>query len=324
MASGTSKGRHLALIHGDDAFLVEQAAQSLIQGWRSALVSEFGYERLDWLRLDSEALAQALGQEPFLDPYRVVHVTNLAPQRSRGPVKALVALLPRLDSSVRLLLTASGQLERGHPLLGLFADTGTVSLFPRLKPSQLRDWAWRRAQELGMRLNPQSMAVLLASTPGDLRMIDGELLKLSVLASSGAELTAAVVADLLAGGREEDVFGLEDEFLPRPTAGAWRLLDELLSSSSSATGLAYRMARRCSWLLEIRGLLSRGYGLEQIQAELGGHPFRVSKAVAQARTVPDARLEFTLGRLLDYEWQVKSGQVDAEWGLRRLMAVLAL
>jgi DNA polymerase III delta subunit len=52
------------------------------------------------------------------------------------------------------------------------------------------------------------------------------------------------------------------------------------------------------------------------------HPFVVQKAFDVARSTTPDRLESGLRVLLDYEWEVKSGQIDAEAGLLAVLAKL--
>jgi DNA polymerase III delta subunit len=52
------------------------------------------------------------------------------------------------------------------------------------------------------------------------------------------------------------------------------------------------------------------------------HPFVVQKAYEAARDTTVERLEAGLNALLTYEWEVKSGQIDAEWGLQAALAKL--
>ncbi len=52
------------------------------------------------------------------------------------------------------------------------------------------------------------------------------------------------------------------------------------------------------------------------------HPFVVQKAYDAARSVSAAQLEDGLHVFLDYEWEVKSGQIDSELGLSTALARL--
>jgi len=125
----------------------------------------------------------------------------------------------------------------------------------------------------------------------------------------------------VAGGRPEEIFRLTDHLLPRPDAEAWRVLRDLLVREQPTT-IAYRLARHLALVLEVRTRQDRGEALAQAQAAMREHPFVVQKAFDAARSVTPDQLEAGLRALLDYEWEVKSGQIDAEAGLLAVLAKL--
>ncbi|MGH7902944.1 MAG: DNA polymerase III subunit delta [Candidatus Dormibacteraceae bacterium] len=306
------------LLHGEESFLVDEQAARLLRGWRAELVSDFGFEAVETSRLTPGALRDALMQAPFLDPYRIVAVRWIAPNRAEG----LAAAFDQLPDTTRVVLTVNGRLGPGNRLARRIADlaTGQVKEFPRLRARGLSDWAAERAREAG--LPPSVAAAVVRVTPPDLGVIASELGKLAGYQATGGRLTGAVLDELLAGGREEDLFRLSDNVLPRPSAAAWRIARSLLDSGTSPTTIAYRLARHLSLVLEVRTRQERGEPLAAVQADMREHPFVVQKAYESAARVPAEDLERGLQTLLQYEWEVKSGQIDAEAGLEVALAKL--
>jgi DNA polymerase III delta subunit len=151
--------------------------------------------------------------------------------------------------------------------------------------------------------------------------MDSELQKLAAYRASGHQLDQKAVLELLAGGRPQDIFRLTDHLLPRPDAEAWRVLRDLLDREQP-TVIAYRLARHLALVLEVRTRQDRGETVSQAQAAMREHPFVVQKAFDSARSTTPDRLEAGLRVLLDYEWEVKSGQIDSEAGLVAVLAKL--
>ena len=306
------------LLHGEESFLVEEEAKRVLDAWRTELVSDFGYEALDPGGLSPAKLRDAVRQLPFLDPYRIVAVRSLAVRRAEG----LAAGLQEIPDTTRVLLTVSGRVGAGNALAKavVAAERGALREFPRLKGRALSDWASDRARAVGV---PPSIAPLvLRSSPADLGIIDSELRKLSAYHASGFPLDRDAIAALLAGGHEEEVFRLTDNLLPRPSGDAFRVARSLVQGGESPTTLAYRVSRQLAMVLAVRARRDRGESLAEIQAAMSEHPFRVQKAFEAAGSIDSARLEEGLKALLAYEWEVKSGQVDAELGLDGVLARL--
>jgi len=210
-------------------------------------------------------------------------------------------------------LAASSKLVKAVNAL----EAGQARELSPLKGRALTDWGHQRARDLEL---PASVAVaVIRASPPDLGILDSELRKLAAYRAGGGELDPDTVAELLAGGRPEEIFKLTDHLLPRPTAQAWRTLDQLLEREQP-TVLAYRLSRHLALVLEVKTRQDRGESLSSIQGSMREHSFVVQKAYEAARSTDAERLEAGLRALLDYEWEVKSGQIDAELGLQVALA----
>jgi DNA polymerase-3 subunit delta len=317
---GTSKraAAGALLLHGEERFLVDERARATLDDWKVNLVSDFGLEVMEGAGLTPARLQDAVLQAPFLDPYRVVHVRMLPAGRAESQAGAVAEIPP----TTRLLVTVAGRLSPGNKLVkAIAAAGGSVEEMQPLKGRALGDWAARRAVDKHG-LTPAIAAQAVRVTPPDLSVIDSELTKLAAYKASGSKLTPEVVTQLLAGGREDEIFRLTDNLLPRPTPQAMEIARGLTRGGMQPTSVAYRMARHIALVLQVRAKQERGETLQQIQDDMTEHRFVVQKAYdAASQSNPD-RLETALKAIRDYEWEVKSGQIDAELGLDVLLTRL--
>jgi DNA polymerase III subunit delta len=316
MAKPASRATIL-LLHGEERFLVEEKASATLEAWRSELVSDFGFDRLEGQGLNAARLQDSVLQAPFLDPYRVVAATMVPAARA----EALAPALEEVPNTTRLLITIAGRLGGGNRLAKtVTAAGGKVEEMLHLKGRALSEWAARRATEHG--LTPALAAQVVRVTPPDLRVIDSEFSKLAAYKASGSKLTAEVVTELLAGGREDEIFKLTDNLLPHPTPEALKIARGLSRGGMQPTSVAYRMARHVALVLEVRARQDRGESLSDVKAQMAEHPFVVQKAFETARDADQDQLEAALRAIRDYEWEVKSGQIDPELGLDVLLTRL--
>ena len=316
MAKPTSPATIL-LLHGEERFLVEEKARTTIEAWRSELISDFGFDRLEGQGLNAARLQDSVLQAPFLDPYRVVAVTMVPAARAEGLAPALI----EVPASTKLLITIAGRLGGGNRLAKtVTAAGGKVEEMLHLKGRALSEWTAKRATDHG--LTTAIAAQVVRVTPPDLKVIDSELGKLAAYKASGSKLTADVVSELLAGGREDEIFKLTDNLLPHPTPEALKIARGLSSSGMQPTSVAWRMARHVALVLEVRARQDRGESLSDVKSQMAEHPFVVQKAFETARDADPDRLEAALRAIRDYEWEVKSGQIDPELGLDVLLTRL--
>jgi DNA polymerase-3 subunit delta len=263
-------------------------------------------------------LQDAVLQAPFLDPHRVVFVRMVPANRAEGLAPAVQHIPP----TTRLLITVAGRLGSTNKLAkAMTAGGGAVEESQHLKGRALSEWAARRAQEKHG-LTAAMAAQVVRVSPPDLSVIDSELKKLAAYKATGEKLTTEVVMELLAGGREDEIFRLTDNLLPRPTPHALEIARNLTRSGLQPTSIAYRMARHYALVLEVKARQERGESLQQAQEEIPEHRFVVQKAFDAAQNANGNRLEKALQQIRDYEWEVKSGQVDADLGLDVLLTRL--
>jgi len=306
------------LLHGDERFLIVEAAKTTLDAWRHDLVSDFGFETLEGAGLTPARLQDSILQGPFLDPYRVVHARMIPANRAESMTPALA----EIPTTTRLLITIAGRLGPGNKLVKAIASAGGTSQeMQHLKGRALGDWTARRATETHG-LTPAIAAQVVRVTPPDLSIIDSELSKLAAYRASGSKLTNEAVTELLAGGREDEIFKLTDNLLPRPTPQAMQIARNLTRGGLQPTSVAYRMARHVALVLEVRARQDRGESLQQVQDSMSEHRFVIQKAFEVAQDADPDRLENALKAIRDYEWEVKSGQVDAELGLDVLLTRL--
>ena len=319
MPRATSRaGATALLVHGDERFLVDEKARATLDEWGTELVSDFGLDTVEGAGLSGARLQDAVLQAPFLDPYRVVFARMIPANRAESLAPAVAEIPP----TTRLLLTIAGRISATNKLAkAISAAGGQVEEMQHLKGRALNDWASKRAVERHG-LTPAMAAQVVRVSPPELSIIDSELTKLAAYKASGAKLTSEVVAELLAGGREDEIFRLTDNLLPHPTAHALDIARNLTRGGMQPTSVAYRMARHIALVLEVKARQERGEALQQVQDDMAEHRFVIQKAFDAAQQANPDRLEQALKQIRDYEWEVKSGQVDAELGLEVLLTQL--
>src|SRR3989475_12447821 len=150
----------ILLLQGEERVLVDDKAGTTLEAWRSELVSDFGFDRLEGQGLSAARLQDSVLQAPFLDPFRVVAVTMVPAARAEGLASALV----EVPTSTKLLITVAGRLGGGNRLAkSVAAAGGKVEEMLHLKGRALSEWAARRATDHGLWSAPPAHGV--AGTP---------------------------------------------------------------------------------------------------------------------------------------------------------------
>ncbi len=335
------------VFHGEDEF---GCAEELNRFRGELAGGEAGMADLNTTVLDGKGLT--LGElrhvcdaMPFLADRRLVIVHGLlsrlaSGQRAKEPAAAtagaptfsdaflqdLVAYLPALPPTTRLVFVEDKVLPASHPILKLAEAEGKKKrafskLFNRPKERDLPGWILQRAEAKGGDISREATRVLVALVGDDLRLLDQEIDKL-LLYADGRQVNTQDVQALVSRAREMSIFDLVDCVGRRQADRALRLLHHLLDDGAAPLYLLTMLARQVRILIQVKELRSQGLTQREIASRLKLHPYVVEKGWAQAQNFEMAQLEVAHQRLVETDWAIKTGQIEELLALDMLVVSL--
>jgi DNA polymerase-3 subunit delta len=138
-----------------------------------------------------------------------------------------------------------------------------------LSPDLLRRWVTARAEKVGIALEADAGEHLITAVGSDLGALATELDKLGAAAPEGANVTLALVSQLVGIRRGETLSDWVDAVLRRDTVGACALLD-LVLSQPGVTGVRMATALGTAFL---------GTRLARALADTGTSPREISNRI---------------------------------------------
>lgn len=243
----------------------------------------------------------------------------------RSPREIMEAYARQPESSATLVLRAEqwrgGNLEKAITLAG-----GVVHKCEPMGEAQASAWAVQHAKSLGATISPQTAEVLVELLGAELGRIASELQKLSIAAGGqGAEISGALVRQLVGASREEDAWSIQSVLLTGDVKASLENLHSRLDVSRVGPvviSLAYLdLARKLDGAA--RGLISKENPFAmRTRLRLWGLSEPAILAVAGRMGVQrTARL---LAAATDADMRMKSGGGDQTHileGLTRIFAV---
>ncbi len=335
------------LLHGPDEF----AAAEFLEGLKAQLgdpsLVELNTTAFDGRSVMLAELRAICDTLPFLAPRRLVVVDGwLAYLQGKGeaaegaagaaegaePARAsrvketlaeLVAYLPALPESTALVLWEKRALPERHPVVraAATADWGLVRLFDLPKGEALVRWIRARARSLKGELTPQA-ASALAEVDDDPRGLANEIAKLLAYVDYARPVELEDVQRLTPAGGEAIIFDLVDAMGQRRASVAMRELHKLLDTEEPLYVLAM-IVRQYRLLLQSKELLLARASEAEVAQTLRMGPYPAKKVCAQARNFSLAELEHIYHRLLDYDLEIKTGQIEPGAALDTLVGALA-
>jgi len=326
------------VFHGEDEFSRSEALAKLKAKMGDPAMAELNTTYLDGRRITLEELQHACNAVPFLAERRLVIVEGLlthlqgpaassarkgkargkskekkaTADRSRAFLEGLLAYLPHLPETTRLVFLEPVLLPKDHPVLRLAQkeERGYTRAF---QPPQARDlprWITGRARRKGGEITRQAAETLAAYVGADLRLLDQELEKLLTYVAGARPVNEEDVRLLVSAVQQANIFEMVDALGRRDGRRATELLHRLLEAGDHPLALLGMIVRQFRILLQVKDLSERGLGPDPIARQLKLHPFVVKKAFRQAHNFSLAQLETILRQLLEVDVAIKTGQRD--------------
>jgi DNA polymerase III subunit delta len=310
----------ITLIHGGEGYLVDRAANDLLQPLRTGLTLEFNYEDLQADSLNADAMAEKAGTLPFIDALRLLVLRDwglLAGKRDKGAgAERAAAYLAGIPDTTHLVLVAHALVAPGNAIYKAIAgmERDKRARIQRYEPPRRSDragWVRKLAEERGLTITPGAVRLLLDRSQPDLRLLDQEIAKLALYGSPATRIDEEAVRALVSDSREEEIFALTDALGSQRPGEVAGVLQSLLDAGREPTWLLYTLVSHWRRLLQARAVRDRGGSLTELQAKLTEHPFVVEKAYRQAADYTAAELDRGFHDLLRIEEQIKLGELDA-------------
>lgn len=311
------------LVHGEEPFLVEEAAARLRRAAAAAGYTERSRHQVeqgfDWGAFQAEGRSGSL-----FAARRLVELRLPTGKPGEAGARALVewAAAPPPDT---LLLVISGRIESAAQKSRWFQalEAAGVQLPCRgLPPERLPGWLKARMAERGLTPDPEALELLAHYVTGNLLAAAQEVDKLALLCPGGRVDVTAVRA-ALADSARFDVYALADRCLAGEAAGAVRVLHSLRASGTAAPLVLWALGNEIHRMQRIRAALDAGASREQVfRAERIWSQRQGLAAAALKRLGPGAWL--ALVRRLAWLDRVLKGRAPGEIWLELERLCLAL
>jgi DNA polymerase III subunit delta len=319
------------VLHGDDEFSRKAEVRTMRSRMGDQSTAELNTVFHDGRSTSVAEVVAAAQQMPFLSDKRLVIVDGMlmwltrkgGGKTAKAEMEKLVAELPRLPDSARLVFVESETLDANHPVLKLVNQEprGYAKAFnPPRDPTR---WIIKQVEHHGGAIEPQAAAALAALVGMDLGAADNECIKLLTYVGTNRPITEADVSLLTQHVPDVVIWDMVDALAARNGKTALLLIHRMLKDKSNEPlGLMAMINRQFRLLLQAKEMLQAGgnvYDIPDVRSS-----FVVQKLTQQARNFTSEELENIYRHLLEVDHGLKSGKyAKPELALDLLVASLA-
>ena len=308
------------IFHGDDDHSIEKTLAGLQAKLGDVSMLDLNTVRFDGRQVTFSELRHACDSVPFLTDKRLVIVDDLLHHKP-DYLDELLAYLPDLPETTRLVFVESRELPAAHPALKVAAasDNAYVKSFIRPQGGNLERWIRNRVKEAGGQIQPQAAHVLAINVGSELTILDNEIEKL-VLYKGREPIAVEDVTLLCPYVAEASIFDLVDAIGSRHGRSAAQLLHKKLSEGADPFYLFSMVVRQFRLLIQVKELAEAGSSPPEIAKILKIHSFPAGKLHVQSKNFTPAQLEQIYRHLLEMDVGVKTGRTDMVTALELLVA----
>jgi len=317
IARALARGRRggVFFLYGDDEFLREEMAATLVAAHLDPATRDFNYDQLRGTDIEPETLLSVCDTPPLMAEWRVVVVRDAqalaANARGRG---ALETLLDRTTPGLALVLTAQ------------IPEKSTAKIYDRLKKSavsvqlaplgenDLPGWLIARAELAGVAMEPDA-ARALASANSEVGVLVQELAKLIGYVGDRARITRDDVTEVVGSVPRQNRWDWFDLVGSARFAESRASLPVLLQGSETGVGLIIGLGTHL-----LRVALAVTGGERALQKALPPNQRWLAGRVArQAAAWTSPGIDAALDDLLRADRLLKSASLDEHQVLEELL-----
>jgi DNA polymerase-3 subunit delta len=328
---------------GDDAFSLREELAGLMAKMGDPATQDLNTTTLDGQRTTLAEIHHHCDTLPFLADRRLVIVKGLlARLAQRGAGNAdkqfladLVDYLPHLPPTTRLIFVDTVKLGRRHPVVALArdSDSGHIKTFEAPTGGRLARWVRSRVKQAGAKIEPQAVEVLCAFVGNDLYQLNHEIDKLAAYTddprqdekpSSGRRsITRDDVLLLTPHARQASIFDMVDALGQRDGRTASRIYHQLLDAGDHPLALLAMITRQFRLMIQVQELAPQLGTPQAIARELKQNPYPIQKILIQSKNYSPDQLRQVYHKLLDTDFEIKTGRMEATLALDTLIAGLS-
>ncbi|MBF0288467.1 MAG: DNA polymerase III subunit delta [SAR324 cluster bacterium] len=333
---------HTYLVYGNQQLQIDESSERLIdtilenrdpelclQRFNvNELLKESGQgveEKINHFRLSCETL-------PFLSDRRIIRLDHLeALKLPKGKKVNTSVLEPGASPNMRLyhfllkyltqppdycffVLTAFGSRDQdiSGPLLKTIKTQGKIQKFVAYDDDKPIAWILERAQQKQLSFSPILAQLLLDLAGNDLRNLDQELEKLSLIFANQQTVHEEDLLEHVQSNKHYSIFRITQSLSNKNLVSALETLDQvMLESSTGHVGLFVLIAQQFIKLLNIHYFQKQQLDTKAILSQLKLHPFLGRRLIAQAQSFTLPELEKIVMTMADLDLKLKFNAKDA-------------
>ncbi|MBS4176275.1 DNA polymerase III subunit delta [Bacillus sp. FJAT-49731] len=317
----------LYLLYGTEDFIINETKQKIVANVLTEEEMDFNLSVYDLEETPVEQAIEDAETFPFTGEKKLIILHNPVFLTAEKPKDKLEHNLKKLEAyiqepasySIVVFAGSYEKLDERKKITKLLKKNAEIIEGKKLSEPELKVWIREQAAVNKVQIDEMAIELLLTLVGSDLMKLHTELEKLSLYVSESKRIDEEIVEKLTSRSFEQNIFDLVDKVVQRKMDEAFRIYYDLRKQNEEPIKILALLSSQFRLIYQVKELLKRGYGQQQIAGMVKVHPFRVKLASGQSRSFTEKGLGEIINLLAKTDEQLKTGGAGRDVALEMFL-----
>ena len=304
----------IIFLYGLDSYRIGQKITEIVSSYKAKNPSGLNFVKLDFAENNINDFYETVIFDSFIPEKKLIIIKSVF----RADSEALLKFLKLKDFSKRedmILIAVSYSDNKSKLFEYLTGKPNQAQNFKLLKEYEIKNWARKFLNSFEVVLASDAMDYIISNSGNDLWKLDGEIRKIAAYKIQGI-ITVSQVEELIAPGRDYNIFELTDALAKKNKSKALLALHRALDSGEKPTELIGLLG----W--QVRNLLRFKSSPNAKPSDLKLHPFVLEKLKSSAKFFSVDELNKIMSKIINLDLAFKTSDLDEKTALSLLISEL--
>jgi len=318
LAGGTLAAVYL--LHGEEDFLVEEAAKAVIAAAVPEDAREFNLDILHGEESDARDIVARASSFPMMAERRVVVVQNVDKLNPKD-LEILGNYIEQPSKSTCLVLTG-GKIDTRKRPYTIVKRTGVAVEFKPLYDDRVPAWVAVRVKKQKHEITQDACRLLAAYVGTSLRELQNELEKIYIYLGSRTSITADDITAVVGMSKELSIFELQKAIGARDLKRSCEIMERMLDAGAKVPFIILMLTGYFASLYRLFDLRRRNAPQQEMASEIRVSPYFLKEYLDALGRFPVHDIERAFDILVGADEQSKTSTADPKQVMQLLLVRL--
>lgn len=311
-----SKPAPVYLLYGTEPYFIQNIKDAIEQKVMNGEEGDLSVYDLEEMPIE-EAITDA-ETYPFFSEQKLVIAHNpvfLKANPDKLPFEHRTAVLEQYleepaPYTVLVLIAPYEKLDERKKIVKTLKKKAVVAECNPVKEHEFGRWIGMIAEQYGLSIDKDAYEIIEGEMAGNLRLLQNEMEKISLYVGEGGRVTKETAEKLVARSSSSTALGLVDSVIAKDLNKAVRIYQDLEKMKEEPIALIGLLAFQFRTIFRVKLLKMKGYSQQQMQKQLGVHPYVIKIAASREKDFTTERLEKIMTRFAQADAAMKQGAMD--------------